>query len=515
LEDLLKLITYDEHFLNICYYILIAGDCGLFYNYQNKLLTSILNNIITNINFDSENMKNFLIRLLEDREIYTKYFINNNYNLELLFALITKKISLEYKLENDKIKSTKTDNNNNNNIIIAYNNKKTTFSKYFCNLNILQIFGKLTQNFILDIEMKLEALDLLSKEKKTTLNSIKMNTSKTGDLLLMTKKAINMKMCYTSNWHMTINNLIEVNVAGVIIKKPRVIITAPSDYEKELESDDEEPDEEDEENIFFMKNISVSMKENNFNEKNVYLKDDYDYDDDDDDCQKCKYNKELNLDNFLDQNKIIKQLTTILDIIILNFNQNLTHKQASFGQDNMYKISCFNNIIEILINVNFFYYVKENLQNNNKKITCELILNHANIETESSNSNLFFEKDNHKINSIQISNEILAEFMDNIFKCFFKFQQHSLMHKEIEILVTFIANEFCPFQFIEIFMSESQSLSHFIKINKNITSKEEIIHHLINICEVLVRIFLSDNPNINNYLELSKINLIFVFFNII
>ena len=151
------------------------------------------------------------------------------------------------------------------------------------------------------------------------------------------------------------------------------------------------------------------------------------------------------------------------------------------------------------------------MENKNKNITSDLILNRANIEIDSLNSDLNFSKENHKINSIQISNQIISEFMDNIFKCFFKFQQHSLMHKEIEILVTFIANEFCPFQFIEIFMSESRCLSHFIKINKNITSKEEIIHHLINICEVMVRIFLSDNPNINNYLELSKINLIFIF----
>ena len=497
MQDLLNLITYDEHFLNVCYYILIAGDCGLFYNYQNKLLTSILQNMITNINFDSENMKNFLLKLLEDREIYTKYFINNNYNLELLFELITKKISLEYKIENDKRKSV-SDNN-----FINNTDKKTNFLKYFCNLNILQIFDKLTQNFILDIEKKLEVLDLLSKEKKTTINSFKA-TATSGNLMLMTKKKLHDKMFYTSNWHMTINNLIEVNIAGAIIKKPRVTITAPTDYEKELESDEEEPDEEDEENNYFMKNISVSMKENNFDEKNAYLKDG-------DENQKSQDKEKLNLNNFLDENKIIKQLTTILDIIILNFNQNLIYKQTIFGQDNMYKISCFNNIIEILINVNFFYYVKENLENKNKNITSDLILKQANIEIESSNSDSNFSKENHKINSIQISNQIISEFMDNIFKCFFKFQQHSLMHKEIEILVTFIANEYCPFQFIEIFMSESRCLSHFIKINKNITSKEEIIHHLINICEVMVRIFLSDNPNINNYLELSKINLIFIF----
>jgi len=455
--------------------------------------------MINDINFDSESMKNFLLKLLEDREFYIKYILNNKHNLELLFELITKKISLEYKF----------DKSNSDNNIIANNRKSIHFLKYFCNLNILKIFHKLTQNFILDIEKKLEILDASSKEKKTTVNSIKSKSNITGNLMLMTKNKIkNTKKCYASNWHMTINNLIEVNVAGAIIKKPRVMILAPTDYEKELESDDEEPDEEDEENIYFKKNISLNNKENNFNEKNSHLQEGENYE-----TQKSKNEEELNLDNF--QDLIIKQLVMVLDIIILSFNQNAIYKQNRFGRENMYKISCFNNIIEILININFYYYIKENLNNKEKIITSDLILNNQNIDISfEDNSDLCFEKDNHNINSIGISNKILCEFMENIFKCFFKFQEHSLMHKEIEILVTFLASEFCPFQFIEIFMYESFCLSNFTQKNINIKTKEEIPHHLINICEVLVRIFLSDNLNINNYLELSKMNLIFVFLNI-
>jgi hypothetical protein len=111
--------------------------------------------------------------------------------------------------------------------------------------------------------------------------------------------------------------------------------------------------------------------------------------------------------------------------------------------------------------------------------------------------------------STDIPNDSLKDFIRNIFNCFFKFQEHSLLHKEVEYLATFLSSKYCPDQIVSTFAKEEKIFDMFTTHNKDITKASQVPHNLANICEVIIRIFLTENKILINEIENSKKNIFY------
>jgi len=443
----------DEHFMNCVYYIILAKEDKEFRIYQIKFLYTIIKYIENCPKFDSIIIKNLFEKLLEDRDVYLRYFFQNKFLYNALFEMLTKKLI--------------TENVNKTNVISMQRTSSISFCKVHCNSAILDIFIKLSQNVIIDIEKAAETLNKPEEPLKLNLPNLKLKAKKVGDDPSITT---------SKNWHMTINNLVHFYVNGNVLKKPRETILAPCDYEKEIESDDEE-DSDDEE-------------EKKQKKQNLYLKDINE--------ENCK--EVINFENQADIDFLVTNLTNATSIIILNFSTSNVHKSKLFGIENIKKLTFINNYLEVLVFLNFMGYVKQkatSMTTNIPNIT-------GNISKNSTGNLVDDTPWDVTISKVNIDSELIIDFLNSLLNCFFKFQENSLMHKEVEFMVTFIVSRFCPFSLTRYFINECKSLEQFITFNKNLKSKESIPHQIINICEVITRIFISESSIVQKALEQSK-----------
>lgn len=418
-------------------------------NYQENLLLEIIKRIASSY-YNITSVKILFERILSDRDQYIRYFNKNKQILISLFDMILSK------LQQSSSKHT----------------MNTEIKNFFvCNTEIIEILIKLSQNIIVDIQKSLEANNVSEKKKSETLSNLKIKQ----------KFAEDPKITTPNNWHMTINNQITVNINGIIFKKPREIVIAPCDYEREMESDDEDSGDETE-----------SLKSN-------YQKD---------------INDTVQIDFIYDQKQIIDYFTKVISIIIDNFNSCSFVNKKTLGLENLQKIEFFNNYLEMLIDFNFLHYIMESkkrmltdnldFSNNFSEINCRYTTNLGGDSFKKQSSDFSQIIDHLTFKSTDISDEKLREFLRNIFYCFFKFQEHSLLHKEVEFLASFLSSKYCPDQIVMNFSKAEKVFEMFTSHNKGVTKFSQIPHNLANVCEVVVRIFLTENKILINEIENSK-----------
>lgn len=419
-------------------------------SYQDTLLLEIIQRIADS-NYNLTSVKTLFERILSDRDQYIRYFNKNKQILISLFEMIL------LKLQQTNNKHTKNTENNN---------------FFVCNKEIIEILNKISQNIIVDIQKSIEDNNVSEKKISEKLINLKLKQKVVEDPKITTP----------NNWHMTINNQITVQVNGVIFKKPREIVIAPCDYEREMESDNEDSEDETE-----------SFKP--------------------EDKIDCKDPIQILL--FNDQKLIIDYFTRFVSIIIDNFNECSFLNKKTFGLENLCKIEFFNYYLEILIDFNILHYIVENkkrmlsgnldFSKNLNEMNCRYTTNLGGESFKMQSSEFSQLIDHLTFINTDISKEKLGEFLRNIFYCFFKFQEHSLLHKEVEFLATFLSSKYCPDQIVSIFSKEEKIFEMFTSHNKGITKLSQIPLNLSNVCEVLVRIFLSENKILVSELENSKL----------
>lgn len=281
---------------------------------------------------------------------------------------------------------------------------------------------------------------------------------------------------------MTVNNEVTININGVIFKKPREIIIAPCDYEREMESDDEESEGE-------LEGQNSKLIEENKKES-------------------------VQIDTISDQKHILDYFTKFIIIVISNFNSISFINQKLLGLDNLEKVEFFNYYLEIFIDFNFLHFILEtrkrmltgNLDSSSNlgEMNCRFTTNIGGDSFKKQSSDFSQLIDHLTFTNTDIPNDMLKEFLRNIFYCLFKFQEHSLLHKEIEFLASFLSSKYCPDQIVNCFTNEERIFEMFTTQNKNITKPCQVPHNLANICEVVVRLFLTENKILINEIENSK-----------
>lgn len=387
---------------------------------QIKLLEALFEFALKN-DYNTSSLKNILIRLLSNSEIYSKLFLENKKILLLLSKVIQKFIEYE-DIDESAIK------------------KKVTIKKNICNINILEILIKLSQNAILDLESKLK----LKKEKKNALNL--------NNLKLKKQMTINNDIeTDDTNYFLTINNPIDMSIAGVNYKKPRVTVLSSIDLESEIPSENDDSDD-----------YEISTEE------------------------KC-FTIDFNVND-----ELYSLFAKTLKIMILSYNDYNFKGKSTFGYENIKKVEYFNNILEIYIDSNYLSYVL----NNNK--TDNLTTN--NILTEELTKNFEVLDKFHSIDS-----ETLTTFFNQTFFAFNKYDKNSILHKEVEVMTSLLGVKFCPDIFIRSFIKESKVSKMLIE---NISSINEncIPLNLSNQCEIVVRLYTSDNKLVLSVIEEGKFN---------
>lgn len=467
MDNLILLAEYDEHFLNCLVSILIAKEDSEFGYYQETFLLKYIKTISSIETYSIKPIKIFFERLFLERDLYIRYFSKNKTIAKAVFEMLIQKQTVDSSPQNNVKKS----------IVILKQN---------CNPLIIEVLIKLSQNLIIDLEKKLDSLKTEEKKLGGLFN-----------LKIKSKYADDPKTTTPNNWHTTVNNLIELNINGHKFKKPReIILNTIGDYDKELESDDEE----DEEDCFDTK---PAVKNSNKEPKiPIYI------------------------DSNEDQKFLIGFLSKSLSILMNNFNSLSFNKQTYFGIDSLKKVEYANNIVEILIYINFLQLIineKEGTMTSNVNISSNSnnSLITASIQKQTSNNSLThnlgennsnfdsnklkqFTDHNNKIKSIDLNKDLVLNYFNSIFNCFIKFSENSLMHKEVEYLATFLANRYCPDMFVEIFTLECNFFEKLIVRNLNLSVRTEIPSNIANMCEVLVRFFLTENTILQIYLEQSK-----------
>lgn len=418
-------------------------------SYQESLLLEIIKRI-TNSHYNLNSVKILFERILSDREQYLRYFNKNKQMLISLFEMILSKLSHNTKTTNGDM-----------------------LQSYICNPEILEILIKLSQNIIVDIQKCLEANNVSEKKKAETLTNLKLKP----------KFADDPKITTPNNWHMTVNNEVTININGVVFKKPREIIIAPCDYEREMESEDEDSDGE------------AESKKSKLNGEST--------------------KESIQIDAISDQKQIIDYFTKFMIIVISNFNSISFINLKLLGLDNLEKVEFLNYYLEILIDFNFLHYILEtkkrmqtgNLDSSSKlgEMDCRFTTNLGGDSFKKQSSDFSQLIDHLTFTNTEIPNDKLKDFLRNIFYCLFKFQEHSLLHKEVEFLSTFLSSKYCPDQIVSIFAKEEKIFDMFTTQNKNITKASQVPHNLANICEVVVRIFLTENKILINEIENSKL----------
>lgn len=423
-----------------------------------------INICASNVNYSLPVIKIFFEKLLLERDLYVRYISKNKKISSALFEMLLQKQVLDTSAK-------------------PTGKKTLSFSQPKCNPLIVDVLIKLTQNLIIDLEKKLDSLKVEEKKVSGLFN-----------LKIKSKYADDPKTTTPNNWHTTVNNLIELNINGHKFKKPReIILNTIGDYDKELESDDED----DEDDCFEPRSSSTNLNK----EQKVALY----------------------IDSNEDQKIIIQFLTSSLSIVFDNFNSIGINKLTYLGLDNLKKIEYINNIIEVTILINFLQVILNErdpqfTQNFGKISSNSLITTNVLVKQPSNNSLTYnlenpnsslksepksFGDVNNKLNSLDISKDSLIDYLNNIFNCFLKFSENSLMHKEVEYLATFLSNRFCPDIFVETFAVECNFFKNAIERNI-INERKEIPSNLANICEVLVRFFLTENSNLQKQIENSK-----------
>ncbi|MFO0515258.1 MAG: hypothetical protein ACK5YA_00225, partial [bacterium] len=370
ITNLIELAQEDEHMINCLYHLLSAKEDSKLMGFQESLLFQIIKRV-TNSYYNVRSVKILFERILNDREQYLRYFYKNKQLLTSLFEMILSKLPLN----SDENKDNKQETN-----------------KHYCNFPILEILIKLSQNIIVDIQKSLESNNVFEKKKNEVISNLKLKQKAVDDPKITTSK----------NWHMTINNEITVNINGIIIKKPREVIIAPCDYEREMESDDEESDEEE---AKLTNNINSNNKVENSNMK-----------------------EQVQIDNIYDQKLIIDYLTRFMNIIIINLNSLSLMNNKLLGLENLVKIEFFNNYLEILIDLNFLHYIMEtkkrmltgNLDSSNKfeEMNSRFTTNLGKDSIHKQSFDFSQLIDHLTFSSTDIPNDSLKDFIRNIFNCF-------------------------------------------------------------------------------------------------
>lgn len=461
----------DEHFLNCVFYILFAKEDKNFIKHQSIFMYDIIQYIENNQYFPSSSIKFLFEKIIEDRELYLRYFRRNKFLYGALLNMLNTRLSME-----DTTKKK-----------ISKQFKSTiSFIKYICNPEILFILTKVSENITLDIEKKLESINIIKDEQNNEIKNTK----------IITKSLVDNRITTPKNWHMTVNNIIQIKINGNIFKKPKETILAPCDYEKDIESEDEGSDDEEEETNLDNTKLPGNEKD---------------------------WETEIDLEISEHQEFIFNFLSKSLHITIMNFTSLGLHKSSRLGSENLSKIIFFNSLMSIEMSLNFLDFCQEDYKNqldkknsstssSNKIFNTEDINNAEKMTTDDLNksvdgisgeskSELTVKRDNKTYLSIE--SEPFEAFIHQIFKIFFKYQEHSIMHKEIEFFTTYLASGYFPDSITTSFI-KSKSLELFVTENCNIKTKDTIPHNLINICEVLVRIFLSNNEILIRSLEESN-----------
>lgn len=419
IQKIIFLSNFDENFQNLIIFMMQMPSDTYLLMCQTKLIELLLEYVIK-YDYNANSFKNIFLRLLSIPEVYHKIFFENKKIMQLFSKVLLKLIE-------------KDDNNDGN------SKKKVSMKKIICNIHILEVLIKLSQNMIIDLEYKLKS----KKEKKNTINL--------NNLKLKKQNTLNTNEIDTdeTNYHLTINNPIDMSISGVNFKKPRVTILSFVDLETEIPSENDDSDEND----------SIS----------------------DEKCFTVDFNVE---------EELFIILAKSLQIVLLSYNDYYFKGKTTFGYENLKKLEYFNNVLEIYIDSNFLSYVMNNNRTDN--------LTTNNILTEELTKDFESLDKFHVINS-----ELLSKFFEQTYFSFNKYDKNSLLHKEVEIMTSLLSLKFCPDIFTETFAKESKSFQIIIE-NINSLDEKNIPINLSNQCEIVTRLFTSDNRIILSAIEESK-----------
>ena len=383
--------------------------------------------IITNsVTYNTEAIQMLFIKILEDRSLYIRYFFNNTLILKSFFQMLLIKLTQDVKYHEE-----------------LENNKKTvTMLKHNCNHLILEVIIKLVQNIVLDLEAKL---------------MINKDTTDQKGLKIKTKDLDSSNQTNTN----TINNQIEMSFKGYKFLKPRQTILQSIDYEKEIESEEEDSDEE-----------SVKLLTKDFS-------------------------KRLNLEDESEKEWLFILLSKVLNFLTLNFNSIAFKTLLNFGIENIKKLEFFNIFLEVHILFNFINFIDSKPHATLKNEDISKLNDLDNLDNS-------FEFDDYvnKYNKLHIlTKDQIITFIDQSINSFFNFQNNSMLHKEVEFLVTFLSSRYCPLEITMCVFNESNLFSMFCKANINIT---KIPMNISNQCEIISRIFITEIKQLQLIIEKSN-----------
>lgn len=429
--------------------------------------------------------------------------------------------------------------------------------------DLLFIIIKLTQNMIIDVGLSSgiqEDDDIYINNTNTSSifskcieqeNKIKLNCSKISKLEINNNK-IDLDKCLlpvvkkdSDNGSIQNNNESNENSENnaIIIPKPYIKPRQFALKDEEIEDEDEEEEEEEDE---------VCSKKALYKSQPIAYSNNEPY-------EVLKKIFKLLISNIKDEKfeENYDRLNKDLNNIDFPTNtNNKCHFPLKFGLSNIYKLEEIILIIELFSDLNYTITVNNVIQShmyssNNKKIilssdysnntttnTFNSIIKEEAFQspTKSNNFNAFnsqnrsfkrkstLNKDKRILQFIKsgdISNEqikafinseividsvindkeLLKGFFNNLIFCFFKFEDHSILHKEVEYLIQFIFGDFCPKEISLAFIKDSCIFESIVKSNTTFSASKR---NLANICEISTLIFLTKNKEVRKYLEGSK-----------
>lgn len=176
--------------------------------------------------------------------------------------------------------------------------------------------------------------------------------------------------------------------------------------------------------------------------------------------------------------------------VFQNFSEVSVINRSSFGLTNLSKVRFISLILELVINTNYLF--RKRGDGEESDVIRNIIKSTIDEKIENEISESFASQ------SYSFSSTMPA-FFKNLAACLLKFDLHSILHSEIETIMYYVCNRYCPPGLGSALVS-SKIIESLLQISK----LKDMPSHLPYLCEIATAIFMSSNSEIQANVESSK-----------
>jgi hypothetical protein len=561
INSLIFLAKFQPHFQKCLYLILSFQDKDLLtVENQKALIENIINQLTCSCTKDKDSLSyicgaryctlvdsnylNLFESILTERNLYLKYFAYSKFNFKHLliflydkYKSITDKEQIQVKCgENTSFityfeldQNKKVSFKNSKKEIKLYNKTSTKFD-YFLDLNcdlasqkklplllreLCHLITLLVKNMIVDIGLSdgetvyEEKNPLLEKEQDKEAEKMEIYVDlKKYEKLKDYNNILDLYTCLTLNKDKN-NDVLKNSNTNNINSSDTVLIPKPYDKPREF-----------------------IINQDDFGNK-------YDYNNDKDNYDDYNIEKEIysNKPIYYITDEPYEVIKNILSLVIEKFNDSDPVTNDKFGLNNILELELLILIIELFCDLNYTIHVNKLIKDHKKSIQCEKLKNNPtndrnnliNTETIMNTTNLkhiktlnkdkrilqyvksndfkwelksIFTNAEERVDCLISDKNSLTNFFKKLVECFIKFENNSILHKNFEYLVNFLFLDFCPRQFSNTFIEESNILNTIVNSNSSFAFTKR---HLANICEISALVFTTSNLKIQKEIDSSKL----------